>query len=49
MTAEEVLGKFRSNAKSTISAKHSEELITAVQNLEKVNNVGIIVDLLKSA
>ena len=49
MTSEEVLGKFRSNAKSVISAKHSEELITAVQNLEKVNNVGIIVDLLRPA
>lgn len=49
MTAEEILGKFRSNAKSVISAKQSEELITAVQNLETVKNVGIIVGLLKPA
>jgi 2-methylcitrate dehydratase PrpD len=46
MSEEEVLEKFRSNARSVISEKQSEELLDAMKGLEKLDNVGKIVDLL---
>jgi 2-methylcitrate dehydratase PrpD len=46
MTEEEVLEKFRSNVKSVISAKQSEELIGVVTGLETINNVQRLVLLL---
>jgi len=49
MSESEVLEKFRSNAKSVISEKQSEELIAAVQNLEAVDNVSRLVSLLRPA
>jgi len=47
MTESEVLDKFRGNAKSVISEKQSEELITAVRNLEAVEDVSRLVSLLR--
>jgi 2-methylcitrate dehydratase PrpD len=46
MSEEEVLEKFRSNAKSVISDQQTEELLASMRNLEKLNNVRKIVDLL---
>jgi 2-methylcitrate dehydratase PrpD len=46
MTEEEVLDKFRGNAKSVLSAKQSEELTTAVQNLETVSDLRQLTALL---
>ena len=46
MTEEEVLNKFRSNAKSVLSEKQSEELVAAVQHLETIDSVRKIIDLL---
>jgi 2-methylcitrate dehydratase PrpD len=46
MTEEEVLDKFRSNTKEAISAQQSDELITAVQNLETVSNLRQLTALL---
>jgi 2-methylcitrate dehydratase PrpD len=47
MTENEVLDKFRSNAKSVISEKQSKELIATVRKLETVNDVRKLVDLLR--
>ena len=49
MSEDEVLDKFRGNAKSVISEKQSEELIATVRNLEAVENVGRLVSLLRPA
>lgn len=46
MTDEEVLAKFRSNAKAVLSETKSDELITAVQNFETLGNVRQLVKLL---
>lgn len=46
MTEDEVLEKFRSNARSVISETQSEELLAAMKGLEKLDNVRKIVDLL---
>lgn len=46
MTAEEVLNKFRTNAKSIISEKQTEELIVAVQKLETVTHLEQLAALL---
>ena len=46
MTETEVLNKFRSNAKSVISQKQSEELISAVLKLEGLDNVRKLSELL---
>jgi 2-methylcitrate dehydratase PrpD len=46
MSEEEVLDKFRSNAKSVISDKQTEELLATMKNLEKLDKVGKIVELL---
>jgi 2-methylcitrate dehydratase PrpD len=46
MTEEEVLNKFRSNAKSVLSETKSDELIAAVQNFETLGNVRQLVKLL---
>jgi len=47
MTENEVLDKFRSNAKSAISEKQSEGLIGAVLHLEALDNVRKVSELLK--
>ena len=47
MTEEEVLSKFRSNAKSVISEKQSEQLISAVRKMEVLSNVRKLTDLLR--
>jgi 2-methylcitrate dehydratase PrpD len=49
MTEDEVVEKFRSNAKIVIPEKQAEELIAAVQNLESVDDVKRIVSLLAPA
>jgi len=49
MTEDEVVEKFRSNAKLVIPEKQAEELIAAVQNLESVDDVKRIVSLLLPA
>ena len=49
MTEDEVVEKFRSNAKLVIAEKQAEELIAAVQNLESVDDVKRIVSLLAPA
>jgi 2-methylcitrate dehydratase PrpD len=46
MSQEETLEKFRSNARSVISEKQSEELLAQMKGLEKLDNVRKIVDLL---
>jgi hypothetical protein len=46
MTEEEVLDKFRSNAKMVISEKQSEEVIVSVRKLESIDHVQKLVDLL---
>ncbi|MGH7826151.1 MAG: MmgE/PrpD family protein [Candidatus Binatia bacterium] len=46
LTEEEVLDKFRSNARSAISDQQSEALVNAVKNLELIGNVRELVDLL---
>ena len=46
MTEEEVLDKFRSNAKSVISEKQSAELIHDVQHLETIGSVRELIELL---
>ena len=46
MSEDEVLEKFSSNAKSAISEKQTEELLAAMKNLEKLDNVKKVVDLL---
>jgi 2-methylcitrate dehydratase PrpD len=46
LSDEEVLAKFRSNAKGVISEKQSEELIVSVWKLESIDNVHKLVDLL---
>jgi 2-methylcitrate dehydratase PrpD len=46
MSEEEVLEKFRSNAKTVISDQQTEELLAAMKNLEKLDKVGKIVELL---
>jgi 2-methylcitrate dehydratase PrpD len=46
MTDEELLAKFRSNAKSVLSEAKSDELIAAVQNFETLGNVRQLVKLL---
>ncbi len=46
MMEKEILDKFRSNAKTVISEKRSEELIAAVQKLEAVDDLKKLVDLL---
>jgi len=48
MTESEVLDKFRSNAKSVISEKQSEELIGAVLKLEALANVRKLNELLRA-
>jgi 2-methylcitrate dehydratase PrpD len=47
LTEEEILAKFRSNAKSVISEKQSDELIAAVKNLDAIANVKKLVALLR--
>lgn len=47
MTEEEILDKFRSNAKSVISSRRSETLIGKVRSLETLSNVRELVELLK--
>jgi 2-methylcitrate dehydratase PrpD len=46
MTEEEVLNKFRSNAKPVLSQESSEAVIAKVRNLEAVANVRELVALL---
>jgi 2-methylcitrate dehydratase PrpD len=46
MGEEEVLEKFRSNARSVIAENQCEELLAAMKNLEKLDNVSKVVDLL---
>jgi 2-methylcitrate dehydratase PrpD len=46
MTESEVIEKFRGNVRSVISNKQADELITAVQSLESLGNVGAITGLL---
>ena len=46
MTEEEVLDKFRNNAKSVISEKQSAELIYDMQHLETIGNVRELIELL---
>jgi 2-methylcitrate dehydratase PrpD len=47
MTEEEVLDKFRSNAKQVLSAESSEAVIAKMRNLETVANVKELVKLLQ--
>jgi 2-methylcitrate dehydratase PrpD len=49
MSEEEVLDKFRSNGKSVISEKQSEELIVAVRNLDALNDVTRLIAHLRPA
>jgi 2-methylcitrate dehydratase PrpD len=46
MTEEEVLDKFRSNAKQVLSQQRVEEVIANMRNLEAVNHVKELIDLL---
>ena len=46
MTEEEVLNKFRSNAKQVLSPERSEAVIAKMRNLESVGNVKELVALL---
>jgi 2-methylcitrate dehydratase PrpD len=46
MTEEEVLDKFRSNAKSLLSAERCEELIRAIRNLETMEDLEQLTALL---
>jgi 2-methylcitrate dehydratase PrpD len=46
MTEEEVLDKFRSNARSVISEKQSAELVHDVQHLETIGSVRKLIELL---
>jgi 2-methylcitrate dehydratase PrpD len=46
LTKEEILNKFRSNAKPVISEKQAEDLIGALLQLESIDNVRELVDLL---
>jgi 2-methylcitrate dehydratase PrpD len=46
MSEEEVLGKFRGNAKDVISAEQLDELIAAVQRLESIDNLQKLTRLL---
>ena len=46
MTENEVLDKFRSNAKSVISEKQAKELIATILKLETVDNLRALVNLL---
>jgi len=46
MTEEEVLNKFRSNAKSVISEEQSAELVQDGQHLETIGNVRKLIELL---
>ena len=46
MTEEEILDKFRSNARSVISDGQCEELLRTMKNLENLNNVRRVVSLL---
>jgi 2-methylcitrate dehydratase PrpD len=46
MTEEEVLNKFRSNAKRVISEEQSAELVQDVQHLETIGNVRKLIELL---
>jgi 2-methylcitrate dehydratase PrpD len=46
MTEEEVLDKFRSNAKSVISEAQSAELVRDVQHLETIGSVRKLIELL---
>lgn len=46
MSEQEVLGKFRSNAKTVLAAKQTEELIQSVQHLEAVGDLKTLVELL---
>jgi 2-methylcitrate dehydratase PrpD len=47
MSEEEVLEKFRSNARNVISPDSSQALIAAVQNLETLENVKTLINLLR--
>jgi 2-methylcitrate dehydratase PrpD len=46
MTEEEVLNKFRSNAKQALPPQKAEAVISKMRNLESVANVKELVDLL---
>lgn len=46
MTEDEVVEKFRGNAKLVIAEKRAEELITTVRSLESVDNVQKVVELM---
>jgi len=48
MSESEVLEKFRGNARTVISENQSEELISAVLNLEGFDNVGRLASLLRT-
>jgi 2-methylcitrate dehydratase PrpD len=47
MTEQEVLAKFRSNARSAMSPKQCEALMLAIANLEKIGNVREVIALLQ--
>jgi 2-methylcitrate dehydratase PrpD len=48
MTEDEVMGKFRGNARQAISEKQTEAVIDAVNRLESIDNVAEIAELLKA-
>jgi 2-methylcitrate dehydratase PrpD len=49
MSESEVLAKFRNNAKAIISANRSEQLIAALQNLEKIADLRELAGFLRPA
>jgi 2-methylcitrate dehydratase PrpD len=49
MTESEVLAKFRSNAKGSISERRSEQLIAALQKLEQIGDVRDLTGFLRRA
>jgi 2-methylcitrate dehydratase PrpD len=49
MTEDEVIEKFRGNAKAMLAEDRATNLITAVQNLESIDNVGKLASLLRPA
>jgi 2-methylcitrate dehydratase PrpD len=46
MTEEEVLDKFRSNAKQVLSPQRSEAVVAKIRNLETIDNVKQLIELL---
>ena len=49
MTEDEVIEKFRGNAKAMLSEDRATNLISAVQNLESIDNAGNLASLLRLA